>query len=346
MNLNNNTTNLDIFNFSLPQKNIAQNPKSTRSSSKLLVIDRKTHNLTDDKFENIDKYLTENDLLIINDTKVIPARLYGKKEKTLGKVEIFFERAINKNKFYCQIKSTRKLAINSIIIIDNKIKLKVEENNEILCIIRSEDIEVGQLFQKFGVLPLPPYIRRKPNKNDENYYQTIFAKKDGSVAAPTAALHFDEKIKMKIQRKGIQISNITLHIGMGTFSPIKTNNIDEHKMHSEFFCVPKDTLRHIEKCKKNNGKVIAVGTTVARALESFFSYRCKAEIFQETDIFIKPGYKFKVVDSIITNFHLPKSTLLIMIAAFYDINNLLGAYDHAIKNNYKFFSYGDSTLVL
>lgn len=346
MNLNNSTTNLDIFNFSLPQKNIAQNPKSTRSSSKLLVIDRKTHNLTDDKFENIDKYLTKNDLLIINDTKVIPARLYGKKEKTHGKVEIFFERAINKNKFYCQIKSTRKLAINSIIIIDNKIKLKVEENNEILCIIRSEDIEVGELFQKFGVLPLPPYIRRKPNKNDENYYQTIFAKKDGSVAAPTAALHFDEKIKMKIQRKGIQISNITLHIGMGTFSPIKTNNIDEHKMHSEFFCVPKDTLKNIEKCKKNNGKVIAVGTTVARALESFFSYRCKAEIFQETDIFIKPGYKFKVVDSIITNFHLPKSTLLIMIAAFYDINNLLGAYDHAIKNNYKFFSYGDSTLVL
>ena len=201
-------------------------------------------------------------------------------------------------------------------------------------------------MNQYGEIPLPPYITRKPSDKDKQYYQTIFAKKDGSVAAPTAALHFDNKVLEKLKEKEIDVSNITLHIGMGTFSTIKKKNINDHKMHSELYYVPEVTANLIRQCKENNGKVIAVGTTVARALESFYCYQHESNKFYETNIFIKPGYDFKIVDSLITNFHLPKSSLLIMISAFYNTEKVLKAYKYAIENNYKFFSYGDSTLIL
>lgn len=338
--------NLDSFNFSLPKSQIAQEAKSVRSDSKLLVINRKTQELKDEKFENIDNFILKEDLLIINDTKVIPARLFGKRKKTRGKVEIFIERIMSDNSFICQLKSTRKLSIGDIVIINDIVELEIKKNDGVLCIVVVKNYTVKQLLHDFGKVPLPPYISRNENTLDKNYYQTIFAKEDGSVAAPTAALHFDEKVVKKLKDKGVKIANITLHIGMGTFSTIKTKNINNHKMHSELFCVPEKTVDLIKQCKENNGKIICIGTTVARALESFYSYKYEVNKFYETDIFIKPGYNFKIVDSLVTNFHLPQSSLLIMIAAFYNTNKILEAYNYAIKNDYKFFSYGDSTLII
>jgi len=336
---------LNFFNFSLPKSHIAQSPKNIRSDSKLLVINRKTDELINEKFENIHKYFSKDDLLIINDTKVIPARVFGNRKKTNGKVEVFIERIIDERSFISQMKSTRKLKLGDIIMV-GQIELKIDNYDAKLCKMVVINSSVKTLLNKYGDIPLPPYITRKPNSKDKEYYQTIFAEKDGSVAVPTAALHFDNRVLQKIKNKGISISNITLHIGMGTFSTIKTQDIEEHKMHSELFCVPQRTLDLIKKCKDNNGRVISVGTTVARALESFHSNEYEANKFYETDIFIKPGYNFKIVDSLITNFHLPQSSLLIMVAAFYDTERILEAYKYAIKNNYGFFSYGDSTLIL
>jgi S-adenosylmethionine:tRNA ribosyltransferase-isomerase len=336
---------IDNFNFSLPKKLIAQNPQIERSKSKLLVIDRKKDKFYDDIFRNIDKYFSKNDLIVINDTKVIPARIYGNRKNTSGKVEIFVERILGSNNFMCQVKSTRKIKKNDIILIGEKIELKVIKNDG-LCEIQSLEISVSELLKNFGEVPLPPYISRKANKEDVISYQTVFAKKDGSVAAPTAALHFDSIILEKLKNKGVKFANLTLHIGMGTFSTIKSNDIKDHEMHSELYCIPSNTLKLIEECKINNGKIISVGTTVARALESFYNSQNSTDIFYETNIYIKPGYKFKVVDHLITNFHLPQSSLLVMVSAFYKRNKILTAYEYAIKNNYRFFSYGDSTLIL
>jgi S-adenosylmethionine:tRNA ribosyltransferase-isomerase len=337
--------NIDVFNFSLPKKHIAQSPKNIRSDSKLLIINKETHELTNEQFENIHEYFSKDDLLIINNTKVIPARVFGNRKKTNGKVEIFVERIIDEKSFISQLKSTRKLKLGDIIMV-GQIELQIDSYDATLCKIVVTNSSVKTLLNNYGDTPLPPYITRKPDRKDKEYYQTIFAEKDGSVAAPTAALHFDNAVIEKIKNKGISISNITLHIGMGTFSTIKTQDINKHKMHSELFCVPQTTLDLINKCKENNGRVISVGTTVARALESFYSNKYETNKFYETDIFIKPGYDFKIVDSLITNFHLPQSSLLIMIAAFYDTERILKAYEYAIKNDYSFFSYGDSTLII
>lgn len=338
--------NIDDFEFSLPKKNIAQLPKKKRSSSRLLVINRATEDLTNDLFENIDKYITDNDLIIVNDTKVIPARLFGYRDKTKGKVEILVERIINDETLICQIKSTRKLKKDDIIIVGGNIKLIIEKNNQTLCELKTLNYSVNELLINYGSVPLPPYISREPDDIDCKFYQTIFACKNGSVAAPTAGLHFDKNIISKLSAKNISICKITLHIGMGTFSPIKERDITKHKMHSELYLIPKVTAKQIKKCKERNGKIIAVGTTVARALESFYSSKKNPEQFYETDIFIKPGYKFISVDHLITNFHLPKSSLLVMVSAFYETKKILEAYRFAIDNDYKFFSYGDSTLIL
>ena len=338
--------NISNFNFSLPEENIAQTPKEKRSDSKLLIIDRSTEELKNEKFSNLHKYISKDDLLVINDTKVIPARIIGYRKKTKGRVEIFVERVTSEKIFICQLKATRKLKDGDIIIVGDEIELKIKNNDKVLCEVIVINSTVKKLLKDYGSVPLPPYISRKPSQIDKDYYQTIFAKKDGSVAAPTAGLHFDDKIILKLKKKGIKITHITLHIGMGTFSSIKTNNIEEHKMHYESYCIPDKTVKLIERCKKNNGKVISVGTTVARALESFYCSNNKSNEFHETNIFIKPGYNLKVVDHLITNFHLPKSSLLIMISAFYNKDKILESYEFAKKNNYKFFSYGDSTLIL
>ena len=337
---------LDIFNYSLSKEHIAQEPKDKRSDSKLLVISRETNTLKDEKFENIHKYISKDDILVVNDTKVIPARIFGARKNTKGKVEIFLERILSEKLFICQLKSTRKLKEGDVVIIGNEIELRIVSNDQTLCKVSVENSTVKKLLSSYGAVPLPPYISRISNKVDKDYYQTIFAKKDGSVAAPTAALHFDDNLVKKLQKKGVQIAYITLHIGMGTFSTIKKSNIDEHSMHSELYSVSGETVKLIERCKKNNGKVISVGTTVARALESFYSCKNEPNKFYETSIFIKPGYDFKIIDSLVTNFHLPKSSLLIMVSAFYDTKKIIEAYEYAARNNYKFFSYGDSTIII
>ena len=239
-----------------------------------------------------------------------------------------------------------ELRKGDIIIVGNKIEIRLEENSNTLPKIEMLNSSIKKLLSEFGSIPLPPYITRAADEFDKEYYQTIFAENDGSVAAPTASLHFDSQVMKRLEEKKINICNLTLHIGMGTFSAIKTQHIEDHIMHSELFSIPKKTIEQIKKCKEKNGKVVAVGTTVARALESFNYNNNKTDTFYETNIFIKPGYKFKIVDHLITNFHLPKSSLLIMIAAFYNKNKILEAYDYAKKNDYKFFSYGDSTLIL
>lgn len=338
--------NISDFDFILPRSFIAQTPKHTRSDSKLLIIKRDEDLLINENFKNIDKYISSNDLIVVNDTRVIPARLYGKRKNTNGKVEILVERILNEKNILCQVKSTRKLKINDIVIINNNTEIKFIKLLNNLAIFDTLNSSVEKLLSNHGTVPLPPYISRVPEDMDKKLYQTIFAEKDGSVASPTAALHFDQKILKKLKNKKIKICNITLHIGMGTFSPIKTKNIENHSMHSELYYVSQDTVNHIKKCKKNNGKIIAVGTTVARALESFYSSKNKPDVFYETNIFIKPGYNFKIVDHLITNFHLLRSSLLVMICAFYNKGKVLEAYEFAKKHNYKFFSYGDSTMIL
>ena len=339
--------NINDFDFFLPKSYIAQSPKNKRSDSKLLVLNRCSNKIIDEKFKNIEKYLSDKDLIIINDTKVIPARLQGKRKNTNGKVEVFIERIFQDNIIQCQLKSTRKLKIGDIIVIGDKIEIMLIKNfnnnfSEVKILNSSSKI----LLSNHGTVPLPPYISRAPTEIDKKLYQTIFASKDGSVAAPTAALHFDKEIIKKLENKQIKICNITLHIGMGTFSAIKTEDINNHNMHSELYSIPSETIRQIKKCKDKNGKIVAVGTTVARALESFYSGNYNANEFHETNIFIKPGYNFKIVDHLITNFHLPKSSLLIMVSAFYNKDKVMEAYEFAKKNHYKFFSYGDSTLIL
>lgn len=338
--------NLNIFNYSLPKSSIAQLPKNNRSKSRLLIIERKSGKLIDENFYNIHKYLSKNDLLVVNDTKVIPARIFGHRKKTKGKVEIFVERILSDQSCLCQLKSTRKLYPDDIITIKDDIDIVIKTNDGSLSCVEVINSTIKELLKKYGRIPLPPYINREPSKVDNEYYQTIFAKQNGSVAAPTAALHFDNKVLKNIKNKGINISNVTLHIGMGTFSTIKEEDINNHKMHSELYTVPKKTFELIKECKEKKGKVIAVGTTVARALESFYSTGSDTDKFYETDIYIKPGYKFKIIDHLVTNFHLPKSSLLIMVSAFYNTKNIIDAYNHAISKNYKFFSYGDSTLIL
>ncbi len=338
--------NINDFNYKLPKSYISQSPKNVRSSSKLLVIKRNEEKLIDEQFVNVDKYISSNDLIIINDTKVIPARIYGYRKNTKGKVEVFIERITGKKTILCQIKSTRKLKEDDIIVIGKNIEIKIDKNKDDLVMIEVLNSTVEELISKYGTIPLPPYISRAPNLNDKEFYQTVFAKSNGSVASPTAALHFDKKVLKKLLEKNIRIRSLTLHIGMGTFSPIKTENINDHNMHSEIYYLPQETINDIKRCKENKGKIIAVGTTVARALESFYSNKKKGDTFYETNIFIKPGYNFKVVDHLITNFHLPKSSLLVMICAFYNKEKILEAYEFAKSKGYKFFSYGDSSLIL
>lgn len=331
---------LSNFDFKLPDSLIAQYPKKNRSDSRLLIFNK--NKITDSKFSNILDYLKPNDLLIFNNTKVIKARLFGKKQ-TGGKVEIMLERILDNNIAIAMIKANSKLEKNSIIILENNIKIKVlKKKNSVYKILFLTNQAINKILEDIGHVPLPPYIKRKTNSKDVKNYQTIFAQKEGAVAAPTAGLHFDNTTLNKFKRKSIDYAFITLHIGMGTFSPIRVDNIKDHKMHKEYYEIDDVTLRKIAKTNKNNGRVIAVGTTSVRALESAF----KSKKYQtETNIFITPGFKFKVVDMMVTNFHLPKSSLIILISAFIGIENTLKIYNHAIKNKYRFYSYGDVMLI-
>jgi S-adenosylmethionine:tRNA ribosyltransferase-isomerase len=329
------------FKIEIPSELIAQTALQDRSSSKLLHLSNKT--LNDLIFHDLPKLLRQDDLLILNNTKVIPARLFGKKE-TGGKVEIFFERLLTENKFLAQLKFSGKMHINSKIILNDDTVLLLEERNETFFKI-SAQVPIMNLLSSIGSTPLPPYIKRSANQDDQERYQTIFASKKGAVAAPTAGLHFTQEILNEIKQLGADIGELTLHVGAGTFAPIRSEQIKSKKLHKEFFEIDERLCEQIKNAKANGGRVIAVGTTVVRALESIMLDGKLQAVSGETDIFITPGFDFKLVDAMVTNFHLPESSLIMLVSAFAGKEIILKSYQHAINKNYRFYSYGDSMFI-
>lgn len=337
----------DDFDFELPEELIAQTPIKNRDQSRMLVLDKKTGEIEHKHFNNILDYLNENDVLVLNDTKVMPARLYGQKEETNALIEILLLKEKTNNTWECLVKPAKRVKIGTVVNFGDGI-LKAE------CIeIKDEGIRVFKLIydgilyeilDKLGEMPLPPYIHEK--LEDKDRYQTVYAKNIGSAAAPTAGLHFTKELLEKVKEKGITVLYITLHVGLGTFRPVNVEDVTKHKMHSEFYMMSKETAEILNKAKKNNQRIISVGTTTTRTLETIMSlYDEFRECSGWTSIFIYPGYEFKAIDSLITNFHLPKSTLLMLVSALAGKDKIMKAYHEAVKEKYRFFSFGDSMFI-
>lgn len=333
------------FDFYLPEALIAQHPTKNRSASRLLRLDGNTGSIQDAMFTNLLEALNSGDLLVLNDTRVIKARLFGEK-LTGGKIEVMIERVVDAHHALAQIKASRAPKAGSKLVIAGKVEAEVIGRQEDLFLLQfSDSHEVMDILDLHGSLPLPPYITHAADADDETRYQTVFAKHAGAVAAPTAGLHFDDTMLNQLKAKGVNIAFVTLHVGAGTFKPVKTELIADHKMHSEIYTIPQATIDLIAATRTNGGKVTAVGTTALRALESAAQHQALKAGQGETAIFITPGYSFKVVDRLLTNFHLPKSTLLMLVSAFSGFENTMRAYRHAIEKQYRFFSYGDAMLI-
>ncbi len=333
------------FDFHLPEHLIAQHPTESRSASRLLYLNSLTGDIVDEQFIDIANHFSSKDLLIFNDTRVIKARLFGKKA-TGGSVEVLIERLLNDHEAYALIRSSRSPKSGSLLRLAEVLDVEViGRNGDLFHVKFLSDTPLLELLEQYGNLPLPPYITHSADAIDETRYQTVYAKHAGAVAAPTAGLHFDEIVLSKLKAKGVRIAYITLHVGAGTFQPVKVENIVEHKMHSEVYHIPEETIQLIEKTRAAGGKVTAVGTTVLRALESAAQETKLSAGNQETSIFITPGFIFNVADRLLTNFHLPKSTLLMLVSAFAGYNNIKKAYQHAVNSEYRFFSYGDAMLL-
>lgn len=335
------------FYFDLPKELIAQHPLEKRDESKLMVLDRNTGEVTHKVFKDIVDYLNEGDCLVLNDTRVLPARLIGEKENTKGKIEFLLLKRIDKDTWETLVKPGKKAHIGSRFLF-GKGELKAEviditEGGARLVRFEYEGI-FEEVLDRLGQMPLPPYIKEK--LEDKERYQTVYSKELGSAAAPTAGLHFTEELLNKIQAKGIKLVFVTLHVGLGTFRPVKVNRIEEHEMHSEYYCLTKEAADTINQTKAAGKRVIAVGTTSNRTLETIGDENGRVrEQSGWTDIFIYPGYKFKIVDALITNFHLPESTLIMLISAFAGRDKVMNAYKIAIDNKYRFFSFGDAMFI-
>lgn len=333
---------LSDFDYSLPEELIAAEALSDRLASRLLVV--QPEQLLDQTFADIINYIDANDLLIINNTRVVKARLFGQKPSG-GKVEVMLERVVNNNEIVAHVRTSKSIKLGMQILLPNDVTMEVIELLDGLFRLRVYNTpDIYEYLENYGNLPLPPYMHRTADQYDESRYQTVYAEHNGSVAAPTAGLHFTPELLAQITTKGAKISHVTLHVGSGTFKPVSVENIAEHKMHSEVFSINQEAIDLIKETKQNGGKVIAVGTTSLRTLETV----AKRGLFAqngETDIFITPGFKFEIVDKLITNFHLPKSTLLMLVSAFSGKNLITRAYQHAIDNKYRFFSYGDAMLL-
>ena len=337
---------LSDFDYSLPEELIAKHATENRTHSRLLIPNFDTEPIFQNKlFADIIDYLQPNDLLILNNSKVIKARLFGHKP-TGGKIEVMIERIINSHSVIAHVRSNKSIPLGMQIILPNELTLRIINKLDGLfeLSIDNTDIDFYSYLEQYGNLPLPPYINRNATNHDDTRYQTVYAEDLGSVAAPTAGLHFNEELLAKIQKIGVKIAFVTLHVGSGTFKPVSVENIHQHKMHSEMYHISQETLDLITQCKANNGKIISVGTTSLRTLESVAKNNFKAG-FGETDIFITPGFKFNVVDKLITNFHLPKSTLLMLVSAFSGMDEIRTLYQYAISHKYRFFSYGDAMLL-
>ncbi|MDE0925559.1 MAG: tRNA preQ1(34) S-adenosylmethionine ribosyltransferase-isomerase QueA [Methylophilaceae bacterium] len=333
------------FDFHLPDHLIAQHPAPQRNASRLLQVSAQTGHLIDSRFLDLPNTLSKDDLLIFNDTRVIKARLFGQKA-TGGVIEVMIERVLNDHEAHALIRASRSPKIGSTVILDNAVEVKIIGRDDDLFHLKFlSETPVLDFLETHGNLPLPPYITHGADSTDETRYQTVYAKHAGAVAAPTAGLHFDEAMLEQLKQQGIQIAYITLHVGAGTFQPVKVDNVADHKMHSEVYHVPDETVALIKSTRAAGRKVTAVGTTVLRALESAAQSGQLTAGKQETSIFITPGYTFNVVDRLLTNFHLPKSTLLMLVSAFAGFDNIKHAYQYAIENEYRFFSYGDAMLL-
>ena len=336
---------VDDFDYALPKQLIADEPAEHRDSSRLLIVSKSGDQLTDSKFTDLGNWLHAGDLLILNNTKVFPARLFGNKVSG-GKVEILAERIMEHGIVKAQLKSNRTPKIGSEITIGEQVRVRVNAREKEFFLLQfHEPHNPMQIFERYGHVPLPPYIERADQKSDKERYQTVFAKQVGAVAAPTAGLHFTTSTLDDLQQQGIEIAEITLHVGAGTFKPVKVQQINQHTMHSEYATVSIPICDTIKSVKKNGGRVIAVGTTCVRALETA-ALSGEIQAFNgETEIFIYPGFNFKVVDGLITNFHLPRSTLLMLVSAFAGYTKTMQAYQHAIREKYRFYSYGDAMFI-
>ena len=335
------------FDYELPEELIAQTPIKKRDESRLMVLDRKEKSIEHRKFKDIIKYLRPGDVLVRNNTKVIPARLYGKKE-TGANVEFLLLNNIEGDIWECIVRPGNKLHVGTKVIFEDGL-LKAE----ILEIMEGGTRKVkfiykgifNEILDKIGLMPLPPYIHEELKEKDR--YQTVYAKYEGSAAAPTAGLHFTEELFEDLRKKGVEIANVTLHVGIGTFRPVKEETVEEHKMHTEHFYIKKEDVEKINNAKKEKRRVIAVGTTSCRVLESIADENgFVKETEEDTGIFIYPGYKFKCIDGLITNFHLPQSTLLMLVSALAGKDYIMKAYKEAVKEKYRFFSFGDAMLII
>ena len=348
--------NINSFDYELPKELIAQRPLENRDGCRLMVLNRKEKSIGQCKFYDILDYLNEGDCLVMNDSKVIPARIFGTKEKTGAKVEFLLIKRIEGDVWETMVRPGKRLKVGDVVSFteDGSFKAVIEgygEDGTRYARFIYDGIFLERL-EEIGRMPLPPYIERPSDDEDKDMYQTVYCCNEGSVAAPTAGLHFTEELLKKAKEKGIKLAYVTLHVGIGTFRPVKVENIEEHHMHFEEYWVSEETASIVNETIASGGRVISVGTTSSRTLESaaVFDESLKRYVLKpgqgSTDIFIYPGYEFKLVDGLITNFHLPKSTLLMLISALYDREEILKAYDLAVKEKYRFFSYGDAMFII
>ena len=335
---------LDEFDYNLPEDLIAAYPAAARSCSKLMMVDGTSNTKQTIEFYNIINHLNKGDLLVLNDTKVIPARLFATKPSG-GNVEILITEFVSNNEALVMLKTNHKVKLPiTLTIKDSDITLECLEKKGSSFVLKTAG-DITELMHKHGSMPLPPYMKRTTNDLDGERYQTVYAKNPGAIAAPTAGLHFDQALLDQITAKGIRLAYVTLHVGSGTFTPVKTTNIHEHVMHYEQVEVSDATANLINKSKENGNKVYAVGTTSVRSLESAWENGKVTPFNGKTNLFITPGYQFKVIDGLITNFHLPKSTLLMLTCALGGYKNIMNCYQQAIKENYRFYSYGDAMFI-
>jgi len=331
---------LEDYDYHLPPELIAQQPLPQRSASRLLQVDGAT--LSDQRFDELPGLLQAGDLLIFNDTRVLHARLYGEKESG-GKVEVLVERPIGRHEALAQVRASKSPKAGSHLLLEGELRVEVlGREGEFFHLRFPGEEDLVMLLERHGRLPLPPYIERAAGDADEGRYQTVFARVPGSVAAPTAGLHFDEALLAAIRARGVETAFVTLHVGAGTFQPVRENDLSRHRMHKERYVIPEETVAAIRACRGRGGRVICVGTTSLRALEGAARAGELTAGGGDTELFILPGFDFRVADGLVTNFHLPKSTLLMLVSAFAGRENIRAAYRHAIAEKYRFFSYGDA----
>lgn len=335
---------LEDFDYDLPPELIAQTPARERTSSRLLHLDGSTGALRDLAFRDVVELISPTDALVLNDTRVIKARLFGRKS-TGGRIELLVERVLSNSEVLAQTRASHPPREGSRIVFAPELHATVLERTGGFVRLRFENCDdVLAVLDRHGEVPLPPYIEHAPGEEDAERYQTVYAREPGAVAAPTAGLHFDEPLLDRLRQRGVALAYVTLHVGAGTFQPVRSSDPEEHDMHAEWYRVPQETVDTVSRARENGGRVIAVGTTTLRALETAAAAGLQAGL-GETKLFIVPGYRFRAVDRLITNFHLPKSTLLMLVSAFGGYENIRAAYRHAIAHAYRFYSYGDAMLI-